>query len=129
MQQMLFILYCQTTKAAEHSELKTFDSCLFITFISQEGNKNLILCSYPNLPRDVSPGCTILCADGSITLKVLSCDVEKGIVKCRCENNAKLGEKKNMNLPGVVVDLPTITEKDQDVRAKAVWHQWCSCEY
>jgi pyruvate kinase len=31
-----------------------------------------------------------------------------------CENAAKLGERKNMNLPGVCVDLPTITEKDRD---------------
>lgn len=29
-------------------------------------------------------------------------------------NDATIGEKKNMNLPGVVVDLPTITEKDED---------------
>ncbi len=28
-------------------------------------------------------------------------------------NNFVLGEKKNMNLPGVIVDLPTITEKDR----------------
>ena len=30
------------------------------------------------------------------------------------DNNGKLGERKNMNLPGVKVDLPTITEKDRD---------------
>ncbi|KAF2614419.1 hypothetical protein F2Q70_00010934 [Brassica cretica] len=31
---------------------------------------------------------------------------------CRCENTAMLGERKNVNLPGVVVDLPTLTDKD-----------------
>lgn len=36
------------------------------------------------------------------------------MVKCRCENTAELGERKNVNLPGVVVDLPTITKKDED---------------
>lgn len=30
------------------------------------------------------------------------------------QNNAKLGERKNMNLPGAVVDLPTLTEQDED---------------
>ena len=30
------------------------------------------------------------------------------------KNNFKLGEKKNMNLPGCIVDLPTLTEKDED---------------
>ena len=30
-----------------------------------------------------------------------------------CKNSAKLGEKKNMNLPGCIVDLPTLTEKDE----------------
>ena len=35
-------------------------------------------------------------------------------MKVEVTNNAKLGEKKNMNLPGVIVDLPTITEKDED---------------
>ena len=31
----------------------------------------------------------------------------------RCVNGCKLGERKNMNLPGAVVDLPTLTAKDE----------------
>ena len=37
-----------------------------------------------------------------------------GTVRCKCLNTAILGERKNCNLPGVVVDLPTITDKDRD---------------
>jgi pyruvate kinase len=35
-------------------------------------------------------------------------------VKTIVKNSAKLGERKNMNLPGAIIDLPTLTEKDED---------------
>ena len=79
-----------------------------------KGNAKKIAVSYPDLAKDVKRGSKILCADGSITLKVLDTDVRKGEVVCRCENSAMLGERKNMNLPRVNVNLPTITEKDKD---------------
>ena len=58
---------------------------------------------------NLTPGSECAPTSGSITFTVLSCDVKAGTVKVRCENSAKLGERKNMNLPGVNVDLPTIT--------------------
>ncbi|KAH7287531.1 hypothetical protein KP509_32G060400 [Ceratopteris richardii] len=73
----------------------------------------MISMSYMKLPQDVHPGSSILCADGTITFTVLSCDPEAGKVTVRCENTAVLGERKNVNLPGVIVDLPTLTEKDE----------------
>ncbi|OAE24625.1 hypothetical protein AXG93_4080s1050 [Marchantia polymorpha subsp. ruderalis] len=79
-----------------------------------KGDENTIALSYKKLPQDVSPGSTILIGDGSITLTVLECDVGGGKVKCKCMNSAMLGERKNCNLPGVVVDLPTVTKKDED---------------
>lgn len=84
------------------------------TDYSIKGNTEMISMSYKKLPEDVKPGNTILCSDGTITLSVLSCDPEAGTVRCRCENTAMLGERKNVNLPGVVVDLPTLTEKDKE---------------
>jgi len=73
----------------------------------------IIKLSYPSLPRDVSPGCNILIADGSIVLRVDDCDEHAGTVGCTCLNSNTLGERKNCNLPGVIVDLPTITDKDR----------------
>ncbi|KAJ4970966.1 hypothetical protein NE237_004065 [Protea cynaroides] len=72
----------------------------------------MICMSYKKLADDLNPGSVILCADGTITLTVLSCDKDLGLVRCRCENSSLLGERKNVNLPGVIVDLPTLTEKD-----------------
>eukprot|EP00897_Mesotaenium_endlicherianum_P004641 jgi/Mesen1/4204/ME000219S03327 len=79
-----------------------------------EGDTSMISMSYKSLPSDVSPGTNILCADGTITLTVISCDPAAGTVRVKCENTAMLGERKNVNLPGVVVDLPTITPKDEE---------------
>lgn len=84
------------------------------TDYSIKGDENTISMSYKKLPVDLKPGNTILCADGTITLTVLSCDPAAGVVRCRCENTAMLGERKNVNLPGIVVDLPTLTDKDKE---------------
>jgi pyruvate kinase len=77
-----------------------------------KGDKHKLACSYDKLASSVTQGQQILVADGSLVLTVLSCDEPAGEVLCRIENNCGLGERKNMNLPGVVVDLPTFTEKD-----------------
>ncbi|MCO5566548.1 hypothetical protein L7F22_020225 [Adiantum nelumboides] len=84
------------------------------TDYSIKGNSKMISMSYKKLPQDLEPGSTILCSDGTITLTVLSSDPAAGTVTVRCENSAVLGERKNVNLPGVVVDLPTLTEKDKE---------------
>mmetsp|Transcript_82 Transcript_82/g.184 ORF Transcript_82/g.184 Transcript_82/m.184 type:complete len:566 (-) Transcript_82:92-1789(-) len=94
--------------------LKQGSEVTLTTDYTVHGDSTTIAVSYPSLAKDVGPGSKILCADGSITLTVLSCDVEAGTLRARCENDAKLGERKNMNLPGVIVDLPTITAKDKE---------------
>ena len=57
-------------------------------------------------------GSSILIADGSVVAEVKALLPDGVVVKVM--NSATIGEKKNMNLPGVIVDLPTITEKDRD---------------
>lgn len=92
-------------------------SLTLTTDYSYKGDSSKIACSYPSLPTSVKPGQSILVADGSLVLTVLSCDEAEGEVTCRVENGCAIGERKNMNLPGVVVDLPTLTEKDvKDIR-------------
>lgn len=81
---------------------------------SFKGDSTKLACSYAALAKSVKPGQTILVADGSLVLTVKSVNLEAGEVTCNVENNASIGERKNMNLPGVIVDLPTLTEKDID---------------
>ena len=89
------------------------DEVTITTDYEMKGRPGLIAMSYKKLAQDVAPGSQILCADGSIVLEVISTDVAAGTVQAKCLNNATLGERKNVNLPGVVVDLPTLTEKDE----------------
>ncbi|XXG60453.1 hypothetical protein AAC387_Pa04g2360 [Persea americana] len=95
-------------------QLKEGQEITVTTDYNIKGDEKMISMSYKKLPVDLKTGNTILCADGTITLTVLSCDPAAGTVRCRCENTAVLGERKNVNLPGVVVDLPTLTDKDKE---------------
>lgn len=95
-------------------QLKEGKEITVTTDYSIKGDEELISMSYKKLAVDLHPGNTILCSDGTVTLTVLSCDPAAGTVQCRCDNTAMLGERKNVNLPGVVVDLPTLTEKDKE---------------
>jgi pyruvate kinase len=97
---------------AKKIELTKGDTITLTTDYGFLGNKEKLACSYPSLPTSVSPGQQILVADGSLVLTVITTHVDAGEVVCRIENNASIGERKNMNLPGVIVDLPTLTEKD-----------------
>ena len=71
--------------------------------------------NYPGLPQDVSVGATVLIDNGLIRMVVVSRD-ERTLV-CRVTTPGKLGARRHINLPGVDVNLPSLTEKDErDIR-------------
>lgn len=94
---------------AQGQELK------IVTDYDFKGDSSCIACTYKALPTSVSPGNQILIADGSLVCTVLSCHPKEGHVICRVENNAKIGERKNMNLPGVKVkqEIPFLCAYDE----------------
>ena len=59
----------------------------------------------------MKPGDKILIADGSLSCLVKECFEDS--VKVTVLNDFKLTSKKNMNLPGCSIDLPTLTEDDE----------------
>ena len=71
--------------------------------------------NYAGLAEDVKPGDRILIDDGLIELQVR--EVNGHDIVCRIENGGELGEKKGVNVPGVRIKLPALTDKDkEDIR-------------
>ena len=67
--------------------------------------------NYPDLIRDIEVGDTVLVDNGVIRLKVL----EKLHRRMKCEvlTEGELGSRRHINLPGVKISMPSITEKDR----------------
>ena len=80
------------------------------------GNEKMFSVTYEQLIEDVDQNNIILLDDGLIELRVLAKDVENGIIHTIVENAGVLKNKKGVNVPGVSIKLPGITEKDaQDI--------------
>ena len=79
-----------------------------------EGAPEKFSVTYENLINDVNVGSYILLDDGLVELQVKEIDKDKGEVKCDILNTGELKNKKGVNLPGVKVNLPGITDKDAD---------------
>jgi len=76
------------------------------------GDAHRVSTSYQNLPNDVKDGDRILMADGSLELRV--CRVMGRDVMCEVVRGGMLGEHKGINLPGVKIAEPSLTEKDKE---------------
>lgn len=84
--------------------------CITLTTEEILGDETRLSISYRGLPQDVKPGNMILIADGLIALKVLK--IEGSDVLCEVVNGGEIGSNKNVNIPGVSIRLPAMTEKD-----------------
>ncbi len=73
---------------------------------------DLIPTTYRNLPQDVRPGDQILLDDGLLELKVLG--IVDDEVRCDVVIGGLLKNNKGINLPGVAVSAPALTEKDNE---------------
>jgi pyruvate kinase len=84
---------------------------LTITTEAVTGTAERISTTYQSLPGDVKPGDHILIDDGLISLEVVSAGA--GGVRARVLEGGLLGEHKGINLPGVKISAPSLTEKDR----------------
>jgi pyruvate kinase len=92
------------------SQILEVDQKIIITTAAVEGADGLISTSYKALPQDVIPGDQILLDDGQLELEVLR--IEAGEVHCVVKVGGILKDRKGINLPGIQVSAPAMTEKD-----------------
>ncbi|WP_158748015.1 pyruvate kinase [Acidobacterium sp. S8] len=75
------------------------------------GTSALISTTFPTLAENLESGARILLSDGLIELRVVAVKGED--VECDVINGGQLGEHKGINLPGIPVRVPSLTEKDE----------------
>lgn len=75
------------------------------------GNESMVYVNYPELYEDVHEASRILVNDGLIELEVLEIK-DKNII-CKILNGGKLSNKKSINVPGLSLNLPLLSEKDK----------------
>lgn len=85
---------------------------LTITPREIEGTAALVGTTFKTLAENLEKGSRILLSDGLIELHVQS--VKGGDVVCEIINGGTLGENKGINLPGIPVKVPSLTEKDEE---------------
>jgi pyruvate kinase len=75
------------------------------------GDQQQVSTTYKGLPGDVSPGDLLLIDDGKVTLKAV--EVTDTDVVCEVVGGGPVSNNKGINLPGVAVSVPALSEKDE----------------
>ena len=76
------------------------------------GNQGWVSVTYPKLHEELTPGQEILIDDGLVAIRVDR--IEGTEIVCTVENGGALSANKSINIPGVHIQLPALTEKDVD---------------
>ena len=103
----------RTATLKDHQEvLLKAGGHLTITPREVPGTAALVGTTFKTLAENVEQGSRILLSDGLIELRVR--EVSDGDVSCDIVNGGMLGEHKGINLPGILVRVPSLTEKDTE---------------
>lgn len=103
----------RTRKMAGSVPVELIDGQKFVlTNRKIEGTKDVVSTNYEKLPQEVKPGDHILLDDGLIELRVTATDTTE--IECHVITGGILKDKKGINLPGVRLSIPSMTEKDME---------------
>jgi len=100
---------------AEGPQLLDVGDVFTITTEDVPGTKELVGTTFKGLPADVKPGDSLLIDDGKVRVRVLDSDGVR--VRTEVVVGGQVSDHKGINLPGVAVNVPALSEKDeQDLR-------------
>lgn len=102
----------RTTVCDGSIEYKTGDKVIIVGDPSKTTTKECIAVSYPDFVSDVSVGYHVLIDDGEIDLLVKSKTADA--LECEVMNESVLSSRKSVNVPGVRINLPSLTDKDRN---------------
>lgn len=108
----------RTTFAEDPIELKLGERIKIVGDPSGISSRETIYISYPNITEAMKVGDDILIDDGEIDLKVE--EVNENYLVCVAANEGVIGSRKSVNIPGVRINLPAITDRDKQFIALAV---------
>ena len=102
---------CQDNRKAK-VELKEGETLILTTDPSVDGlgDEKKMFINYEKLTEKVEKGTQILLDDGSVVVEVQNVDKE---VTTTIQNTGLLGERKGVNLPGIPLELPAMSKKDE----------------
>ncbi|EAW37874.1 pyruvate kinase [Lyngbya sp. PCC 8106] len=91
-------------------ELITGESLTLVPIDEYNNQPNTISIDYPSLAEEAEPGAQILLDDGLLELKIE--EISGKAVQCKIVEGGLLKSRKGVNLPSLILQLPSMTEKD-----------------
>ena len=110
----------RTTTADAPIPLKTGDRIMVKGDPAGKSDAQCICVSYASFVADMTVGGDLLIDDGDLELKVI--EKHADYLMCEAQNDATLGSRKSVNVPGVRINLPSLTERDHTNILYAIKH-------
>ncbi len=97
----------------EHKKTTLIEGQTFtLTSRDIEGDENQVSITYPNLIYDIEIGDKVLIDDGLVEMTVK--DITETDIICYVKNNGTISDRKGVNVPGVQLSMPYISDKDRE---------------
>ena len=101
----------RTTTVEEHIYFQTGDKVKICGNPDEMTTRECVNVSYQNIVHDLNIGNDVLFDDGELAMRIV--DKTNDALYAVVQNDGRLGSRKSVNVPGVHIELPALTEKDK----------------